>query len=145
MAARTAAGLSQMELAARIETDQADICATGKWSHGAQNPNFAACRPTGHKLVIRFGKKWVSPGIRLYWRRAQMVLRSKTPDLVRQEFYGLLMAHFAIRGLMHEAALHAGEDPDRMCCIWGRGSAWGRDLDRSGHYAMPRSDPNTHA
>jgi len=26
-------------------------------------------------------------------------LRSKTPDLVRQEFYGLLMAHFAIRGL----------------------------------------------
>jgi len=39
------------------------------------------------------------------------VLRSKTPDLVRQEFYGLLLAHFAIRGLMHEAALSAGEDP----------------------------------
>ena len=38
----------------------------------------------------------------------------KTPDLVRQEFYGLLMAHFAIRGLMHEAALQAGEDPDRL-------------------------------
>jgi hypothetical protein len=33
---------------------------------------------------------------------------------VRQEFYGLLMAHFAIRGLMHEAALQAGEDPDRL-------------------------------
>jgi hypothetical protein len=42
------------------------------------------------------------------------VLRSKTPDLVRQEFYGLLMAHFAIRGLMHEAALQAGQDPDRL-------------------------------
>ena len=28
--------------------------------------------------------------------------------------YGLLMAHFAIRGLMHEAALHADEDPDRL-------------------------------
>ena len=24
------------------------------------------------------------------------------------------MAHFAIRGLMHEAALKAGEDPDRL-------------------------------
>jgi len=24
------------------------------------------------------------------------------------------MAHFAIRGLMHEAALQAGEDPDRL-------------------------------
>ena len=42
------------------------------------------------------------------------MLRSKTPELVEQEFYGLLMAHFAIRGLMHEAALQAGEDPDRL-------------------------------
>jgi len=42
------------------------------------------------------------------------VLRSKTPELVEQEFYGLLMAHFAIRGLMHEAALRADEDPDRL-------------------------------
>ena len=42
------------------------------------------------------------------------VLRSKTPDLVRQEFYGLMMAHFAIRSLIHEAALKADEDPDRL-------------------------------
>jgi hypothetical protein len=34
--------------------------------------------------------------------------------LVRQEFYGLLLAHFAFRGLMHEAALKADEDPDRL-------------------------------
>jgi IS4 transposase len=47
-------------------------------------------------------------------RGARMVLRSKTPDLVRQEFYGLMMAHFAVRGLMHEAALKADDDPDRL-------------------------------
>lgn len=47
-------------------------------------------------------------------RGAQIVLRSKTPELVKQEFFGLLMAHFAIRGLMHEAALRADEDPDRL-------------------------------
>jgi hypothetical protein len=47
-------------------------------------------------------------------RGARIVLRSRTPDLVRQEFYGLLMAHFAVRGLMHEAALKADEDPDRL-------------------------------
>jgi hypothetical protein len=41
-------------------------------------------------------------------------LRSKTPDLVKQEFYGLLLAHFAIRGLMHEAALSVCEDPDGL-------------------------------
>ena len=47
-------------------------------------------------------------------RGAQVVLRSKTPELVRQEFWGLLLAHFAVRGLMHEAALQADEDPDRL-------------------------------
>jgi hypothetical protein len=52
--------------------------------------------------------------LKTHLRGAQIVLRSKTPDLVRQEFYGLMMAHFAIRGLMHEAALKAGQDPDRL-------------------------------
>lgn len=47
-------------------------------------------------------------------RGAKIVLRSKRPDLVRQEFYGFLMAHFAVRGIMHEAALKADEDPDRL-------------------------------
>jgi Insertion element 4 transposase N-terminal/Transposase DDE domain len=55
--------------------------------------------------------------LKTHLRGAQIVLRSKTPDLVRQEFYGLLMAHFAIRGLMHEAALQASEDPDRISFV----------------------------
>jgi hypothetical protein len=52
--------------------------------------------------------------LKTHLRGAQIVLRSKTPELVQQEFYGLLLAHFAIRGLMHEAALRADEDPDRL-------------------------------
>jgi len=52
--------------------------------------------------------------LKTHLRGAQIVLRSKTPDLVQQEFYGLLMAHFAVRGLMHEAALEVDEDPDRL-------------------------------
>jgi len=55
--------------------------------------------------------------LKTHLRGARMVLRSKTPDLVRQEFYGLLLAHFAIRGLMHEAALPADEDPDRLSFV----------------------------
>ena len=35
--------------------------------------------------------------LKTHLRGARIVLRSKTPDLVRQEFYGLLMAHFAVR------------------------------------------------
>ena len=52
--------------------------------------------------------------LKTHLRGAHIVLRSKTPDLVRQEFYGLLLAHFAVRGLMHEAALRADKDPDRL-------------------------------
>ena len=52
--------------------------------------------------------------LKTHLRGAGIVLRSRTPDMVRQEFYGLLMAHFAIRNLIHEAALKAGEDPDRL-------------------------------
>jgi hypothetical protein len=33
---------------------------------------------------------------------------------VQQEFYGLLMAHFAVRALMHEAALRTDQDPDML-------------------------------
>jgi Insertion element 4 transposase N-terminal/Transposase DDE domain len=52
--------------------------------------------------------------LKTHLRGAKIVLRSKTPDLVRQEFYGLMMAHFAIRSLIHEAALKADEDPDQL-------------------------------
>ena len=55
--------------------------------------------------------------IKTHLRGAKIVLRSKTPDLVRQEFYGLLMAHFDVRALMHEAALTANVDTDRLSFI----------------------------
>jgi hypothetical protein len=47
------------------------------------------------------------------------VLRSKTPDLVEQQLWGLLLAHYAIRALLLEAADPAGYDPDRMSFVKG--------------------------
>ena len=41
-------------------------------------------------------------------------LRSLTPVGVIQEVYGVLLAHYAVRVLMHEAALQADVDPDRL-------------------------------
>ena len=52
--------------------------------------------------------------LKTHLRGSKIVLRSKTPDLVRQEFWGLMMTHFAVRGLMHEAALQEKDDPDRL-------------------------------
>jgi hypothetical protein len=69
-------------------------------------------------LAALYHERWEIEGalaeLKTHLRGARRVLRSKTPELVRQEFWGLLLAHFAVRGLMHEAALRAGEDPDRL-------------------------------
>ena len=78
------------------------------------DPRLAPAR----ELAALYHERWeietTLDELKTHLRGAQIVLRSKTPELVRQEFYGLLMAHFAIRGLMHEAALQAGEDPDPL-------------------------------
>lgn len=55
--------------------------------------------------------------LKTHLRGAKIVLRSKKPDLVSQEFYGFMMAHFAIRGLMHEAAQKGDVDPDRLSFV----------------------------
>jgi hypothetical protein len=69
-------------------------------------------------LAALYHERWEIEGaldeLKTHLRGAGVVLRSKTPELVRQEFWGLLLAHFAVRGLRHEAALRADEDPDRL-------------------------------
>jgi thymidylate kinase len=81
------------------------------------DPNQAPAQ----ELAALYHERWeietALDELKTHLRGAQIVLRSKTPELVEQEFYGLLMAHFAIRGLMHEAALRADEDPDRLSFI----------------------------
>src|SRR5689334_1042335 len=70
------------------------------------------------ELAALYHERWEIEGalaeLKTHLRGARVVLRSRTPELVRQEFWGLLLAHFAVRGLMHEAALRADEDPDRL-------------------------------
>jgi Insertion element 4 transposase N-terminal/Transposase DDE domain len=74
-----------------------------------------------HELAGLYAQRWefetALDEFKTHLRGARTVLRSQTPDLIRQEVYGLLLAHFALRGLMHEAAVHAGRDPDRISFI----------------------------
>jgi hypothetical protein len=42
------------------------------------------------------------------------ILRSRSPDMVRQEIYGYLLAHRAISALICQAAAEADIDPDRV-------------------------------
>jgi hypothetical protein len=52
--------------------------------------------------------------IKTHLRGRSALLRSKTPDLVKQEAYGLLLVHHAVRRIMLDAAQSIGDDPDRI-------------------------------
>ena len=78
-------------------------------------------KASAHELAALFHERWeietALDELKTHLRGSQIVLRSKTPALVKQEFYGLLLAHYAIRGLMHEAALKDNADPDTLSFI----------------------------
>lgn len=69
-------------------------------------------------LAAEYHQRWeieiTIDEIDTHQRLAQQPLRSKTPEGVRQEIYGLLIAHYAVRAIMHDAALLADVDPDRL-------------------------------
>lgn len=73
------------------------------------------------ELVCAYHERWeielVIDEADTHQRLAQRTLRSLKPVGVIQELYGLLIAHFIIRFLMHEAALHADVDPDRLSFV----------------------------
>jgi hypothetical protein len=52
--------------------------------------------------------------LKVHQRGPRVVLRSKQPELVRQEAYAHLCVHYAIRWLMHAVAAEMGHDPDRL-------------------------------
>jgi hypothetical protein len=78
-------------------------------------------RAPAAELAALYHERWeietAFDEFKTHLRGAQRVLRSKTPELVAQEAWGFLLAHFAIRALMHEAALGAlprARDPDTL-------------------------------
>jgi len=78
------------------------------------NPRTAPAK----ELLVLYHERWeieiVLDEIKTHLRVQQKVLRSHTPDGVRQELYALFVVHFAIRALMYRSALQAELDPDRL-------------------------------
>ena len=52
--------------------------------------------------------------LKTHQRGPRVVLRSKSPDGVRQEAYGLVCTHYAVRALMADVAGHHGVGPERV-------------------------------
>jgi len=77
----------------------------------------AAAAPAD-ELAALYAERWEIEStfdeLKTHQRGPRVVLRSKTPDGVRQEVYGYLCVHYAIRALMATVADDAGVDPDRI-------------------------------
>jgi len=70
------------------------------------------------ELAALYPQRWemetLLDELKTHLRGRQVVLRSKTPSLIEQEFYGMMLAHRAVRTLMSEAAQYQHLDPDRL-------------------------------
>ncbi len=73
---------------------------------------------TAVELATAYHDRWESETSfrekKTYLRRSGRVLRSKSPKMVRQEIWAMLLTHYAVRKLMCRAADEAGHDPDRL-------------------------------
>lgn len=67
------------------------------------------------QLAHLYNRRWtietVFAELKTTLRGSGMVLRAQTPDHIRQEIYGMLMAHFGVRAFMLDAALGEKVDP----------------------------------
>jgi hypothetical protein len=72
-------------------------------------------------LICAYHERWeievTIDEIDTHQRLLDRPLRSQKPVGVIQELYGLLIAHYAVRYLMHQAAVQAGVDPDRISFV----------------------------
>ena len=67
------------------------------------------------ELAELYSRRWnIETGfreIKSTLRMKQKTLRSKLPELVRQEFWGILLAHYAIKRIIHDAGVANGTAP----------------------------------
>jgi Transposase DDE domain/Insertion element 4 transposase N-terminal len=73
------------------------------------------------ELAAVYHERWevesVFDELKTHLHQRRRVLRSKTPDLVRQEFYGWVLAHYAVRWLMHSAGSRHDVEPKRLSFV----------------------------
>ena len=73
------------------------------------------------ELAAFYHQRWELEGaldeLKTHQRGPRAILRSKTSEGVTQEVYAHLLVHYAIRALMHQAALDAEVDPDRLSFV----------------------------
>jgi hypothetical protein len=81
------------------------------------DPTFASAPELAALYQQRWEFELTLDEIEIHQMSSTRLLRSRTPELVRQEIWALLLVHFAIRSFMREAADDIDDDPDRLSFI----------------------------
>lgn len=80
--------------------------------------NLTERQATPDELLALYRQRWewekFAKELKCVLNFNQDVLRSNTPDLVKQEFAGMILAHHSVKTFMHEAAVRLREDMDRL-------------------------------
>jgi hypothetical protein len=73
------------------------------------------------ELAALYHERWEAETtfdeIKTHLKGSKITLRSKTPNLVQQEFWALMIGHWSLRDLIHQAALRQNLDPDRVSFV----------------------------
>jgi hypothetical protein len=78
------------------------------------DPALASAQELAQAYCQRWEEETGNDQLKTCLRGPGAVLRSKSPDMVRQEIYGYLLTHHAISALICQAATEADIDPDRV-------------------------------
>jgi hypothetical protein len=78
------------------------------------DPAAASAQELAQAYCQRWEEETGNDQLKTCLRGPGSVLRSKSPDMVRQEIYGYLLTHYAISALISRAATEADIDPDRV-------------------------------
>jgi hypothetical protein len=107
---------------------------------------LSAAQAPANELAALYPQRWELESaldeLKTHQRGPRVVLRSKHPDGVYQEAYGHLCTHYAIRRVMHDAALTADLVPHRLSFIRSLRAARRSTRNQPG-FSPPQPRPST--
>jgi hypothetical protein len=106
-------------------------------------------RASAVELAEAYNQRWEFESsldeVKTHQRGRAGVLRSKSPEMVRQEIWALLLTHYAVRHLMTEAADEADIDPDRLSFLRSLRVIRRQVTNQAGFSpSAPRTGPGSH-
>jgi Insertion element 4 transposase N-terminal/Transposase DDE domain len=81
------------------------------------DPRKAPALELANLYARRWGIETAFAELKTHLRGSGVLLRSQLPELVEQDFYGLLLAHFGVRSIMHEAAREQRISPTELSFV----------------------------